>query len=110
MTDRVTRSIQNGLLMTIAWVLTTIIYVTLRYNKVEAPEFGNAFVTVTGAWITNLGIVASRKAITVKETAENAEEKAEGADIKADKATVDVKELREIAVKHHPEEAKGGSE
>lgn len=71
--------LQNGRLSTVAWVLVFITYIVFRIMNISDPAMTNAFVTVTGVWVGNLGIAQSKKQSRVEEKADHAVTVAESA-------------------------------
>jgi hypothetical protein len=70
--DRWQRWLQNGRLATAAWLLVFAAYLGFRLANITAPELTNAFVTLTGIWIGNLGIAQSKKQTQVVQKVDDA--------------------------------------
>lgn len=87
---------QDGRLATGAWAFTFLAYLGFRVAKIDAPELTNAFVTITGIWVGNLGIAQSKKTARIQEHAAIVEEK--------------VDKLKKRADKNHPEEIRENEE
>ena len=51
----------DGRLATGGWFAVFCAYIGFRLAKIDAPELTNAFVTITGIWVGNLGITQSKK-------------------------------------------------
>lgn len=69
--------------ITLAWFLCLIAYVSFRFANINAPELTNAFVTITGIFVGNLGIKKTRESA---ERSALIEEKLDRTEIKADDA------------------------
>ena len=91
------RWLNDGRIATVAWFLVFIAYVGFRVANVNAPEITNAFVTITGIWVGNLGIAQGKKVAKVEEKAVIAKEKADVIEQRVDA-------LSEVAETHHPGE------
>jgi hypothetical protein len=83
--------LQNGRLATVVWGIIFMTYVGFRLAKVDAPELTNAFVTMTGIWVGNLGISQGKRSAKTEARAIRTEEK--------------VDQLKEVAIKQHPDSA-----
>jgi len=72
MTDKITKSVQNGLGLFIVWLIATAIYIGLKTAHIDAPEFGSAYITITGGFMAGLGVIASRRNVQTQQTAQTA--------------------------------------
>lgn len=73
----------DGRLATGAWFIVFCAYLGFRLANIDAPELTNAFVTITGIWVGNLGIAQSKKVSRVEEK---------------------VQRLHDVALKEHPDD------
>lgn len=69
--------------ITLAWFLCLIAYMACRFADINAPELTNAFVTITGIFVGNLGIKKTRESA---EKSALIEKKLDRTEIKADDA------------------------
>lgn len=60
----------DGRLATGGWFVVFCAYIGFRLAKIDAPELTNAFVTVTGIWVGNLGVAQSKKVTKMERNVE----------------------------------------
>ena len=75
----------NGLLATVGWFLTLIIYCTFRAFEIEDPFLGQAFLLLTGLWVGNLTLAQGKKQAKTEEKADRAERKVDELQNRVDK-------------------------
>jgi hypothetical protein len=85
----------DGIILFVVWLLTLITYIGFRLAKVDAPELFNAFVGLTGIWLSQLGLAQGRKVARVEQKVEAIAAKQEHTDDATKDAIDDAAEKRE---------------
>lgn len=101
--DWFSRSMANGLIATIAWVLVLAIYCTFKAIHIDDPLLGQAFLLLTGAWVGSLTLAQGRKVSKNEEQVESNRVALEQQKESADNVEKRVERLTEVAKQEHPQ-------